>query len=108
LQLSQRMRNDGYPMTEYGATMLNFSEPTTLLDALMREGRIDRDGSPVARWCMSNVTGHYDARGNVYPRKARPESKIDCAIATIMALGTSIPSEDHSGEIYRGRDLLVF
>jgi phage terminase large subunit-like protein len=78
LQLSQRMRNDGYPMTEYRATTLNFSEPTKLLDALMREGRIDHDASPVGRWCMSNVTGHYDARGNVYPRKNRAENKIDC------------------------------
>jgi phage terminase large subunit-like protein len=108
LQLSQRMRNDGYPMTEYRATTLNFSEPTKLLDALMREGRIAQDGSPVARWCMSNVTGHYDARGNVYPKKNRVELKIDCAVATIMALGASIAAESRSDEIYKDRDLLVF
>ena len=108
LQLSQRMRNDGYPMVEYRASLLNFSEPTKLLDALMRDGRLVHDGSPVARWCVSNVVGHYDARGNVYPRKARVESKIDCAVATIMALGVSIAGEAHTNEIYVGRDLLVF
>jgi phage terminase large subunit-like protein len=108
LQLSQRLRNDGFPMMEYRATTLNFSEPTKLFDALMREGRIDHDGSPVARWCLGNVVGHYDARSNVYPRKSRPENKIDTTIATIMALGASIASDSDSNEIYRGRDLLVF
>jgi phage terminase large subunit-like protein len=108
LQLSQRMRNDGYPMTEYRATTLNFSEPTKLLDALMREGRIDQDGSPVARWCIGNVVGHYDKRSNVYPNRARPEAKIDCAIATIMALGTSIASESRSDFIYQDHDLRVW
>jgi hypothetical protein len=86
------MRNDGYPMIEYRATTLNFSEPTKLLDALMRDGRIHHDGSQVARWCISNVVGHYDKRSNIYPNKARPEAKIDCAIATIMALGASLGS----------------
>jgi phage terminase large subunit-like protein len=108
LQLSQRMRNDGYPMVEYRATTLNFSEPTKLLDALMREGRIDQDGSPVARWCVQNTVGHYDRRGNVYPTKPRPEAKIDCTVATIMALGASLTQSGDDGVIYRDRDLLVF
>jgi phage terminase large subunit-like protein len=75
----------------------------------MRDGRLVHDGSPVARWCIGNVVGHYDARSNVYPRKARPESKIDCAIAMIMALGASIASESaDDGFIYKDHDLLVF
>ena len=102
------MRNDGYPMVEYRATTLNFSEPTKLFDALMREGRIDQDGSPVARWCIGNVVGHYDKRSNVYPNRARPEAKIDCAIAIIMALGASLANEARSDEIYKDRGLLVF
>jgi hypothetical protein len=31
-----------------------------------------------------------DARGNVYPRKARPEQKIDATVALIMVLGHAI------------------
>jgi phage terminase large subunit-like protein len=108
LQLSQRMRNDGYPMVEYRATVLNFSEPAKLLDALMREGRIDQDGSPVARWCIGNTVGHYDKRANVYPNRPRPESKIDCTIATIMALGAHIAGAANTDEIYKDRELLVF
>ena len=96
-------------MKEYRATVLNFSEPTKMLDALMRESRLEQDGSPVARWCIGNVVGHFDRRGNIYPAKARPESKIDCAVATIMALGVCIATEHTSNFIYAdGRELLVF
>lgn len=56
-------------------------------------GRLEHDGSPVARWCIGNVVGHYDRRRDIYPNRARKEAKIDCAIATIMALGASIASE---------------
>jgi phage terminase large subunit-like protein len=108
MQMSQRLKNDGYPMVEYRATVLNFSEPTKTLDALMREGRIEQDGSPVARWCIGNVVGHFDRRGNIYPTKARPEAKIDCTVATIMALGVCIAREQESGLIYVDRELLVF
>jgi hypothetical protein len=41
---------------------------------------------PVLEWCISNVLGHCDARSNVYPRKLRPEQKIDAAVALIMAM----------------------
>jgi phage terminase large subunit-like protein len=109
MQLSQRLRNEGLPMVEYRATTLNFSEPTKLLDALMREGRLDHDGSPVARWCVGNVVAKADARGNIYPKKPRLEAKIDCAIATIMALGASFAAETEREYIYAGdRTLLVW
>jgi phage terminase large subunit-like protein len=109
MQLSQRLRNDGFPMFEYRSSTLNFSEPTKLLDALMRERRITHNGDPVLAWTISNVVGHYDARSNVYPRKESPEKKIDNAIATIIALGVSIATEkDGGGYIYTDRDLLVF
>lgn len=109
MQFSQRARNEGLPMIEYRATTLNFSEPTKMLDALMREGRLDHDGSPVARWCVGNVVGHYDRRGNVYPNRPRLEAKIDCAITDIMALGVSLAAEAEPQYIYAGdKELLVF
>ena len=64
----------------------NFSEPAKELDAAMRDGRIRHDGNGPLASCISNVVGHYDARGNVFPRKAGPENKIDTAVAVIMAI----------------------
>ena len=106
LQLSQRLRNDGYPMEEYRATTLNFSEPTKILDGLMRDHQIMHNGDPVLAWCLGNVVGKYDARANVYPRRESPEKKIDAAIALIIALGASVSRD--GGYIYRDHNLLVF
>ena len=89
-QFAQRMMAQNVPMVEFRATTQNFSEPTKELDAAMRAGRLEHDNNPVLEWCVSNVVGRYDARSNVYPRKSRPDQKIDAAIATIMAIGRAM------------------
>jgi hypothetical protein len=86
----------GSPLAAALATVANFSEPTKELDALMRSGRIVHDGDPVLAWMLGNVVGHYDAKENAYPRKERPENKIDGAIALIMALGRHMVVKDES------------
>ena len=109
MQFGQRLQNDGFPAKQYRSSTLNFSEPTKILDALMRERRITHNGDPVLAWCIGNVVGHYDARSNIFPRKEDEKKKIDCAIAAIIALGVSIASEkDGGGYIYTDRSLLVF
>lgn len=95
-QFAQRMLAQGVPMVEFRAITQNFSEPTKELDAAMRAGRIEHDGNPVLTWAIGNVVGKYDARGNVYPRKARPEEKIDPAIATIMAVARCMTAAEAS------------
>jgi phage terminase large subunit-like protein len=92
--LAQRLTAEGVPMVEFRASTQNFSVPTKELDAAMQAGRIEHDGNPVLEWCMGNVIGHYDARSNVYPRKARPENKIDAAVATIMAIGRCLAAKE--------------
>ncbi len=42
------------------------------------------------KWCLSNVVVKYDNKDNIFPRKERPEQKIDIAIAGIMALGRAM------------------
>ena len=95
--LGQRLAAEGVNVIEFRATTQNFSEPTKELDAAMRSGRLQHDGNPVLSWCIGNVVGQYDARGNVYPRKERPEQKIDLAIATIMAIARCLVADDTSG-----------
>jgi phage terminase large subunit-like protein len=89
-QMRQSLAADGLPVVEFHMRTGNLSEPTKELGAAMLAGRVRHDGNPVLDWCLSNVVGHYDARGNVYPRKSRPEQKIDAAMALIMALGRCI------------------
>jgi len=38
-------------------------------------------------WCVGNVVGRPDRRGNLYLAKQRPEQKIDAAVARMMAIG---------------------
>jgi Phage Terminase len=68
--------------------------------------RIQHDGNPVLEWCISNVVGRYDARSNVLPRKARPEQKIDAAIALIMGIARCM-SDTPFVSVYESRGLTI-
>jgi len=98
-QMRQSLAADGLPVVEFHMRTGNLSEPTKELGAAMLAGRLRHDGSPVLEWCVGNVVGHYDARGNVYPRKARPEQKIDAAMALIMALGRAMSDAGSAAEL---------
>jgi phage terminase large subunit-like protein len=89
-QLSTRMLAEGLPMIEVRPTVLNFSEPMKTLEALVLQGKLIHDGDPVLGWMVSNVVAHLDAKDNIYPRKERPENKIDGIVALIMALSRAI------------------
>ena len=89
-QLSTRMLAEGLPMIEVRPTVLNFSEPMKTLEALVLQRKLIHDGDPVLSWMVSNVVAHLDAKDNIYPRKERPENKIDGIVALIMALSRAI------------------
>jgi len=76
------------------------------LDALVRSGRLHHDGDPVLSWMVSNVVCHVDNKENIYPRKERPENKIDGVVACISALGRIMVREDDS-PYSDGRGLLI-
>ncbi|NDC86789.1 MAG: hypothetical protein EB088_14410, partial [Betaproteobacteria bacterium] len=63
------------------------------IEALVLQGRLHHDGNPVLAWMMSNVVAHTDVKDNIYPRKERPENKIDGVVALIMALGRAMSTE---------------
>ncbi len=56
----------------------------------MRAHRLRHDGNPVLAWCIGNVVGKADRRGNPYPTKFRPDQKIDTAVALMMAVGRAM------------------
>lgn len=85
--LQQQMSAEGAPMVENPMGVRTMSEPMKESDALILAGRLHHDGDPVMAWMMSNVVGVLDAKNNVYPRKEKPERKIDGPVAMIMALG---------------------
>jgi phage terminase large subunit-like protein len=66
-------------------------------EAAMRAGRLRHDGNPVLEWCLGNVVGKADRRGNLYPTKQRTDQKIDAAVALMMAIGRAMSDEPDAG-----------
>ena len=85
--LIQELMYEGLNCVEMRPTLPNFSDPMKTLDALILSKRIAHNGDPVMTWAISNVITKADAGERVYPRKERPENKIDPVVALIMALG---------------------
>ena len=61
----------------------------------MRSGRLRHDDYPVLEWCLGNVVGKADRRGNLYPTKQRPDQKIDAAVALMMAIGRPMLEDEN-------------
>ncbi|MBL6081574.1 hypothetical protein JMJ56_26645 [Belnapia sp. T18] len=75
---------------EFRSTTANFTPAIVELDAAMHSARLQHDGNPVLKWCMGNVVGKLDQRGNLYPSKGRPQQKINAAGTLITAIGRSM------------------
>lgn len=106
-QLATRMIDKGLPMVEMRASVANFSEPMKNLEALTLQGKLLHDGDPVLTWMVSNVVAHLDAKDNIYPRKERPENKIDGVVALIMALNRAQINAGQGPSVYEERGVLM-
>lgn len=89
-QFAGEMLAQGLPMVEVRPLVLLFSPAMKELEELVAAGRLEHNGDPVLAWAVANVVCHRDLRDNIYPRKERPEQKIDPAIALIMAIARSM------------------
>jgi phage terminase large subunit-like protein len=92
--MEQELINEGIPVIEYKNTVANMSFAMKEMQALILKGRIHHDGNNCLGWQISNVVAHLDAKDNVFPRKERPELKIDGPVAIMMALGVSLSTEE--------------
>jgi phage terminase large subunit-like protein len=70
----------------------NFTEPMKLCAALIDGCKIKHNSAPndPMSWQMSNVVAMPDAKEQVYPRKERPENKIDGPVAMIIAMARAM------------------
>ncbi|MEZ5894267.1 MAG: terminase TerL endonuclease subunit, partial [Parvularculaceae bacterium] len=91
--LVTRLMGEGAPCLEFRQSAKNFSEGMKMFAAAIDDGKISHDGDAALAWAVSNVTAKEDAAGNVYPRKESAESKIDPAVAVLMAYSVAIAEE---------------
>jgi phage terminase large subunit-like protein len=89
-QFATRMDQAGLPMIQFGATVMNFSEPMKELDKAIAEKRIAFQMDPVLMWMFGNVVAKLDAKDNIFPRKEKNDNKIDGVVALIMAYGVYV------------------
>lgn len=92
--LMQRLSLEKLPVLEYRQTVQNMSMPMKEFEALVLQQRIHHNGCPVLTWMISNVVCHTDAKENIYPRKEKPDNKIDGAVASIMAIGVTLAPQE--------------
>jgi phage terminase large subunit-like protein len=85
--LIQRLQVENLPVLEYRQTVQNMSQPMKEVEALVLSKHLHHNGDPVLAWMISNVVCHIDVKENIYPRKEKPENKIDGAVALIMGIG---------------------
>jgi len=93
-KLVTELQAEGITCVELRPTVLNFSEPMKLIEAHIRNRTLAHNGDPVTTWALSNVVAKADAKDNVYPRKERPEKKIDpfVAMCAAMARASTAPA----------------
>ena len=92
-QLAQGLQSEGAEIVEFRNTVANMSPAMYELEAAITSGRFHCDDNPVFTWMMSNVVAKIDSKDNIYPRKQKPENKIDGVVATIMAIGRAMVDE---------------
>lgn len=85
---------------EVRQTVEKMSPAMKELEAIVYEGRLHHDGDPILAWMISNVMFREDIKGNVFPRKERPENKIDGAIALLMPISRATTQPPAPGSLY--------
>jgi len=70
------------------------SEPMKRLESGVLNGTMHHNNNPCMNWQMSNVEIKTDFNDNIFPRKNKPEDKIDGPVATIIALSQAIQAPE--------------
>lgn len=97
-QWAAHLEDEGLDMVEVRPTVMNFSEPLKWWEALVKAGRFHHDGNEIMTWMVSNVVIKYDAKDNIYPRKERPENKIDGPVAVCIGMNRLLADENEESQ----------
>jgi phage terminase large subunit-like protein len=92
-EIAPAMQQAGFTVIDVPMTTRHLSEPMKVIAALVDAGRFHHDGNLASLWMFSNVECVEDRNENIFPRKAKPELKIDAAVAVILAMGRALLGE---------------
>lgn len=106
--LSHELADSGFEPVNIRQDYTNMSPPMKELEAALAGGRFHHDGNPILMWCISNVIGKFIPGSDdvVRPTKGDNQSKIDGAVALLMAIGRAmLHSTESGGSIYDESDV---
>lgn len=107
-QLGANLSEEGFTVVDIPQQTRFLSDPMKEIKALLDSGRLHHDANPAFVWMMSNVEVHEDRNENIFPRKARPQNKIDAAVATIVAMNRALANPPAPRQsVYATRGLLT-
>jgi phage terminase large subunit-like protein len=85
--IAMKLQGAGFRMVEVLQNYKHLSEPSHVLEALVRGTRVTHDGHRVLRWNMENCTVRQDDAGRIRPVKPkRATRRIDGVVATVMGV----------------------
>ena len=84
-QMAAHLIDEGFNCVEVRQGYKSLSEPTKDLCGVIEDSKLVHFGDPVLRWAVGNVVSQSDENDNIRPSKAKSSSKIDPAMALIIA-----------------------
>ena len=106
-QLSTQLAGDGFTVYPFGQGFASMAAPCQEFEKRVIGKTLNHGGNAVLRWMASNVTVEIDAAGNMKPSKAKSTERIDGIVASIMALGRVIASQETEAPFARGEFVFV-
>ena len=102
-----RLQELGLPVVMFGQGFASMSPAVKEVERLVLNRQLAHDGSPVMRWCLSNVAIAQDPAGNQKIDRQKAKEKVDGAVALAMAVGVAASSPNTSS-IYETRPSFLF
>ncbi len=99
-EMAPSLQEQGFTVVDIPMQVRHLSEPMKEIQALIEDGRFHHDGNPAFVWMMSNVEVVEDRNSNIFPRKQRPENKIDAAVALIVAMARAMLNQQPTRSVY--------
>lgn len=107
--LAHKLADEGMEPISVSQNFTGMSDGMKELEAAIASGRFHHDGNPVMTWCIGNVVGKYLSGSDdiVRPIKESLDSKIDGAVALIMAIGRAMlnQTDESIASVYSGRGI---
>ena len=92
-EIAPALQQSGFNVVDVPMQTRHLSSAMKTIAALIDGGRFHFAEDPPAIWMLSNVECFEDRNENVFPRKPKPELKIDAAVALIVAMSRVVVAE---------------